>query len=42
MALFRRPKDLPALMKLAGDTNKALAALRRITGRGLLEALSER
>lgn len=40
-ALLRRPKDLAGLLRIARDTNTALAALKRAANSGLLEVLSE-
>jgi len=40
-ALLRRPKDLPTLLRLARDTNAALAALRKVAGLGLVDLLAD-
>jgi hopanoid-associated phosphorylase len=40
-ALMQRPKDAAALIRLARDTNAALASLRRVAGMGLIGLLAE-
>jgi len=40
-ALLRRPRDLAGLMRVARDTNAALASLRRVANLGLVRLLSE-
>jgi adenosylhomocysteine nucleosidase len=40
-ALMQRPKDAAALIRLARDTNAALASLRRVAGMGLVGMLAE-
>jgi len=39
-ALMQRPKDAAALIRLARDTNAALASLRRVAGMGLIGMLA--
>lgn len=40
-ALMQRPKDVAALIRLARDTNAALASLRRVASMGLVGMLAE-
>lgn len=40
-ALMQRPKDVAALIRLARDTNAALASLRHVAGMGMIGLLAE-